>query len=155
MVLISCIHCGNQLQVDESYNGQNITCPVCGQPFTVNLSVPVDPMQTMKANVMHTAKKFNEKLRNENLRELSAILLIIAFFTAGNAWLLSKLLRVINPQIFNDVSDVANILRIGAGLAFAASFYIAVLNKAKLVAFASGAMLVSVILGLLAACKLF
>ena len=42
MTITSCPHCNNQLQVEESWDGQQTTCPFCNQQFQIMIAPQVD-----------------------------------------------------------------------------------------------------------------
>lgn len=65
---ISCPHCQAQLLVEAEWNGQEVTCPTCSQPFAISLNSDVSqphPADVQPSNVQQT----NRTKRKNSLQQ--------------------------------------------------------------------------------------
>ena len=179
MIVISCPHCGNQLQVEEAWNGQNTNCPVCNQQFVISVPQPQSapapavpqtmqnpqmmqnpPMmqnpQMMSGGMVpgmmyppqpNPVQKFTSFIsgQQETSREWALISLIAAWFLLTQWGSIALFLNLVNSSIFK-VDVVAIFLAIFCGIAGIFSLVLSIITKFKMVIFASGAVLLALLI---------
>ena len=173
MIVISCPHCGNQLQVEEAWNGQNTNCPVCNQQFVISVPqnqsapVPAAPLMPQNPPMMQNpqmmsggmvpgmmyppqpnpVQKFTSFIsgQQETSREWALISLIAAWFLLTQWGSIALFLNLVNSSIYK-VDVVAIFLAIFCGIAGICSLVLSIITKFKVAIFASGAVLLALLI---------
>lgn len=165
MTIINCPHCANQIQVEESWNGMQIDCPICNQPFIINI-LPVQncptpasmapgmpniayqqppPLRQSMWNEMWTQSQKYIFTSEEKSKEIAFITLLVAWFLLTQCASIAHFLSLITKSLFKfDILLI--ILTILGGISGLLSLLISIKIRYKFVIYASAAVLSSLII---------